>query len=164
MERRLIVMALSAAMATGLVPAHAGATAGTCTGTVRFNFADPISTNGGPTTYTMSGSASCQTSSQIGAFKTLNFASNSGEATSGRCGALVLQGTYVATFFPDPAPFGSNGQANFWGTASGGVWVWQGSSPTLIGVGILAGGGALSCTSGGASSLTFSMSFTFVDP
>ena len=164
MERRLIAMALSAAMAMAVLPARAGAATGACTGNVRFDFADPISATGGPTTYHMSGSASCQTTAQAGNFKTMSFGSVSGQATSGRCGALILQGPYTVTFFPDPAPSGSNGQTNFWGTASGGVWLWQGSSPQFDGIGILTGGGAVSCTQGGTNSISFTMSFTFVDP
>jgi hypothetical protein len=93
----------------------------------------------------------------------MGFATTLGTATSARCGALVLQGPYVVTFNPDPAPAGGSGQSNFWGTASGGLWVWTGSNPTLVGIGTLAGGGILSCASG-TKTLTFTMIFAFVDP
>jgi hypothetical protein len=164
LKRRLIVVALSAALALSVLPARAGAAIGTCTGSVRFNFDDPISTTGGTTTYNMSGTARCQTTAQAGNFKTMTFANSLGQVTSGRCGALTMQGPYVVNFFPDPSPIGGSGQSTFWGTASGGIWIWEGSNPTLVGIGVLAGAGAISCTQGGTSSITFTMSFTFADP
>ncbi len=157
---RSIWLVLGVVLAVG--PAHGGAAAGTCVGNMSFSFANQISNNSGQTSYTMSGSGNCQTSAQAAASKTMSF-SGAGTATSSRCAALMMQGAYTVVFFPDPAPAGGSGQMNFNGTASGGSAVWTGSSPTLVGIQILAGGGLVACT-GGTNALSFTMSFTFIDP
>lgn len=164
MSRRVIVLGLAAAVTMAVMPARGGAALGTCVANVHFNFASPISNTAGPTTYSMNGSGTCQTSAQPAAAKTFEFLTTTGQVTSGRCAALTMQGPYVGIFFPDPAPSGSVGQSSFVGTAAGGAWLWTGSNPTFVGVGILASGGMVSCVNGGTNSLNFTMSFTFADP
>jgi hypothetical protein len=160
--KRFVACGLLAASSLAGLPAHGGAAAGTCVATFRFDFDATISPTSGPTFYTMSGSGSCQTSAQVAAAKTMNIGGQ-GTATSSRCAALALQGSYVVTFFPDPAPTGGNGQFNYFGTASAGVAAMNGSSPTLVAAIVAAGGGLVGCI-GGTNQLVFTTSFTFVDP
>jgi hypothetical protein len=140
--------------------AGAGAAVGVCNVSLHFTFNGVISNNAPPRSYTMDGGGTCQTSAGLG--KTIAFLPSSGTATIAHCATLLMSGTYVVTMFPDPAPSGSVGEFNFIGTASGGEARMNGSSPTFMGVGVLAGGGAVGC--GGSSSLTFSMVLAFADP
>ena len=139
---------------------RAGASGGVCNVSLHFTFSGVISNTAPPRTYTMTGGGNCQTSA--GLAKTIAFGPTSGIATTAHCAPLLMSGTYVVTFFPDPAPSGSNGEFNFIGTASGGEARMNGSNPTFVGVGALTGGGLIGC--GGSSSLTFSMILVFADP
>lgn len=141
------------------VPARAGVNAGLCLATIRFDFAGQISNNSPPTSYTMSGSGTCQTSAGLGQTIILSAA---GQASSARCLTLVMKGPYTVDFFPE-GPQGGGGSLDFAGTASGGVVVMRGSMPTFVGVAAAAGGGLLGC-SNGTNSLTFSILLAFVDP
>lgn len=157
---RGVVVGLLLCLIASAPPVSAGASAGTCVINIRFDFGGLITNNSPPMNYTMSGSGACQTSAGLG--KTTNIA-GSGVATVARCAALVMSGSYVIDFFPDPAPSGSNGEFNFDGTASGGAADMRGSNPTFAGVAALVGGGFLGCANG-TNSLAFSMTLTFVDP
>jgi hypothetical protein len=144
----------------GAAPAGAGASAGTCVINLRFDFGGLITNNSPPMNYTMSGTGACQTSAGLG--KSIQMA-GAGTAIVARCPTLVMSGSYVVDFFPDPAPSGSNGEFNFDGNASVGLANMRGSNPTFVGAALLAGGGLVGCASG-KNTLTFSMVLAFIDP
>lgn len=158
--RRAIVGVLLLVPVLVTSEANAGASGGICNVSLHFQFSGVISNQSPPLTYTMSGSGTCQTSA--GLAKTVSFAPSLGTATTAHCAPLLMSGTYAVTFFPDPAPSGSNGEFNFIGTASGGEARMNGSSPTFAGVAALTGGGLVGC--GGSSSLNFATILTFADP
>lgn len=159
-------------LATGLIgiaalaglPAHAGSFAGVCTTSWTFTFAAPITNSSSPTPFNYSASGNCQTSTQPAAFKQAGIGGSGPGGLFTRCSLLQLDGNYVIDFDPPPAPLGSNGQIEFWGTASGGVLRMQGSNPTFIGVAVLVGGGLAGCSTNGAQVLKFTGVLTFIDP
>jgi hypothetical protein len=157
---RGVLAAVLLGLFAGAVPAGAGASAGTCIINVGFDFGGLITNNSPPMNYTMNGSGSCQTSAGIAKSTQI---SGAGTAIAARCPTLVMSGSYVVDFFPDPAPSGSNGEFNFDGNASVGLANMRGSNPTFVGAALLAGGGLVGCASG-KNSLSFSMILTFVDP
>ena len=157
---RGVLAAVVLCLIAAAFPAGAGASAGVCVINIRFDFGGVITNNSPPMSYTMIGSGTCQTSAGLG--KTTQI-SGAGTAIVARCPTLVMSGSYVIDFFPDPAPSGSNGEFNFDGNSSIGLANMRGSNPTLVGVALLAGGGLIGCASG-KNSLPFSMVLAFVDP
>ena len=162
MKRRWVTAgALACVVAFGAIPAQAGAGGGICLVTLRFDFADEVSNNSPPTTYSMSGSGTCHTSAGLGKTGVIG---GTGFASPSHCATLVLNGTYGFDLFPEPAPPDTSGQFNYVGTASGGLGRFDGLGPPMfVGVALMAGGGLVACLNG-TDSLTFTTVLAFVDP
>ena len=141
--------------------ASAGTILSSCLMSFHFDFGGQISNSSGATSYTMTGGGTCETTDGLG--KTITIAGG-GAASQSRCVAMLMNGSYTMSVFPPPAPGGGEGEFHFVGTASAGAVYLLGNSPTLVGVGALAGTGLVPCL-GGTTSLNFSLaSLTFLDP
>ena len=162
MKRRWVTAgALACVVAFGTIPAQGGAAVGICLINLRFDFVGEVSNNSPPTTYSMSGTGTCQTSAGIGKTGVIG---GIGFASLSHCATLVLNGTYGFDLFPEPAPPDTSGQFNYIGTASAGLGRFDGNPPPLfVGVAVMAGAGLLPCL-GGTHSLTFTTVIAFVDP
>ncbi len=156
--RRALAGVLLLAPVLVMSEARAGAAVGVCNISLHFTFSGVISNTSPPTTYTMTGSGTCQTSAGLG--QTIGFSPTSGTATTAHCVPLIMSGFYSVEI--SGGPQSSSGEFNFIGTASGGEAHMRGSVPTFVGGAALAGGGLVGC--GGSNSLTFSAILAFVDP
>jgi hypothetical protein len=166
--RRMLLGCLGGVLLLTAFPARGGAAGGVCVVTIKFHFNSPINNSSGVTPFTPSGSGTCVASAQpLSPVKQIGIGAGigSGSGSVTHCNQLFLFGTYIVSFSPDPAPSSSFGTFNFWGTASGGLLLMTGSSPTFVGPGVLVGGGQLTCTTQGSiQDVNFTGILAFVDP
>jgi hypothetical protein len=148
-----------------MIPASGqGTFMGVCTFNATFSFNAPLTLNSPQRTWSATGSGTCVSDAEpLSPVKTLSM-SASGVSQLSQCAALRLLGSYTLAMFPSPAPPASSGDADFIGTAAGGVLHLSSSGPMFQGVGAVASGGVLACVNGGTSQLAFVGSLSFVDP
>jgi len=151
-------------LATGVPASGQGTFNGLCTMSATFSFSPPVTLNSPPGTWSMTGTGTCVTDAQpLSPVKTMSL-NGSGTSQLMQCDALRLLGSYAIGFFPSPAPPPGSGALEFIGTAAGGILHLSTPSTQFQGVAALASLGALSCTLGGTTQITFTGAFVFVDP
>jgi hypothetical protein len=138
---------------------------GVCTLNVTFFFSSPITLNSQPASWSMTGTGTCVTDQgPLSPVKTMSLNGSGPPSQQMQCDDLRILGSYGISFLPSPAPPPSSGALDFIGTAAGGVLHLSSTTPQFQGLGVLVSLGALSCVSGGATQMTFTGVFVFVDP